>query len=103
METPREVAIARKYTFSEDVFALLAGVYLKGDKGINALIFDDTSDQHKNGEIFTIDEVTEVSEDQGFKIATTANGERYVLCSIYFVDDNTRGGVTNKELFTIIP
>lgn len=89
--------------FSEDVSAFLAGVYLKGDNGINALIFNDASGQYKDGEIFTIDEVTELSEDQGFKIAITANGERYALCSIYYIDDNTRDGVTIKELFTIRP
>lgn len=102
MKTPREVFIASRYTFSEDVSAFLAGVYIKGE-GIKALIFADISGQYADGEIFTIDEVPRMSEDQGFKIAITANGERYVLCSIYYIDDNTRDGVTIKELFTIRP
>lgn len=102
MKTPREVFIASRYTFSEDVSAFLAGVYLKGE-GINALIFGDVSCQHADGEIFTIDEVTEVSEDQGFKIARTANGKRYVLCSIYFIDSEIRDGATVTELIVIRP
>lgn len=103
METPRDVAIARRYTFSEDVSALLAGVYPKGDVGINALIFDDASGQYADGEIFTIDEVAEISIDQGFRMAITANGERYVLCSIYYTEDSTRDGVNVTELITIRP
>lgn len=95
--------MARRYNFSEDFSALLAGVYLKGDKGINALIFDDASGQYADGEIFTIDEVTDVSEDQGFKIAIAPNGERYVLCSVYFISDTVRDGVTVTELVTIRP
>ena len=102
MKTPREVFIASRYTFSEDVSAFLAGVYIKGE-GINALIFDDASGQYADGEIFTIDEVTEVSEDQGFKIAIAPNGERYVLCSVYFISDTVREGVTITELVTIRP
>lgn len=102
MKTPPEVFIASRYTFSEDVSAFLAGVYLKGG-GINALIFGDVSGQHADGEIFTIDKVTEVSEDQGFKIAITANRKRYVLCSIYFIDSEIRDGATVTELVTIRP
>ena len=100
MYFPAKLIHATKLTFEGKISGYLLDARPAG-AGFKGAMFFDIHQRSSNGDTVITDDIATMDEDQGYSIAVTASGERYVIVSFLLFMVEEVDGVEQTVIYSM--
>lgn len=100
MHFPAKLIQATKLTFEGQISGYLLDARPAG-AGFKGAMFFDIHQRSGNGDTVVTDDITTVEEEQGYSIALTVRGERYVIVSLLLFMVEEVDGVEQTVIYSM--